>query len=306
MSNRQLSILGLFLVNIIYGANFIVAKGLMPDVIGPSGFIIIRVAVSSALFWLLNAILKLGFIEKKDVPRAVLCAFFGVAANQLLFFNGLSLTSPINASILMTTGPFLVLLLAAILLKEKLIPRRILGIALGATGAILLILAKDTGKQVVSSVLGDSLVFLNAASYACYLVLVTPLMRKYGALKVIGHVFAFGLVFVLPFGWNQFMEINWQAITSNQWWAIFYVVIATTFVVYLINAFTLKHVSPTVTGSFIYLQPFFATSVAYFAAYMGWVEDYTDLNLEKLFYALLIFLGVFLVTRASKPKNALK
>ncbi|TXC85205.1 DMT family transporter [Luteibaculum oceani] len=306
MSSRQLSILGLFVVNLIYGANYIIAKGLMPDVVGPSGFIVIRVGVSVILFWLLNLILKQGFIDKKDVPRAIVCGFFGVAANQLLFFNGLSLTSPINASILMTSGPFLVLLLAAIILKEKLIPRRVLGIVMGATGAILLILAKDSGKNIVSSVLGDSLVFINAASYATYLVLVTPLMKKYGALKVIGHVFLFGLVFVLPVGWNQFMEINWVALTANQWWALVYVVIATTFIVYLINAASLKHVSPTVTGSFIYMQPFFATAIAYFAAYMGWVEDYTDLTLEKMLYALLIFAGVFMVTIKSKRKPALK
>ncbi|MGB0167214.1 MAG: DMT family transporter, partial [Luteibaculum sp.] len=259
MSNRQLSIAGLFLVNLIYGANYIIAKGLMPDLIGPSGFILIRVGVSSVLFWFLILVLRLGTIEKKDVPRALLCGFFGVAANQLLFFNGLSLTSPINASILMTSGPFLVLFLAALLLKEKLVPRKILGIILGASGAILLILAKDSGKAVASSVLGDALVFINAACYATYLVLVTPLMRKYGALKVIGHVFSLGLLFVIPFGWNQFWEIDWSLLNSNNWSSLVFVVIGTTFVVYLINAFTLRHVSPTVTGSFIYLQPFFAT-----------------------------------------------
>ena len=303
MTKRQQAILGLLFVNLIYGANFIIAKGLMPDVIGPSGFIVIRVGVSAILFWILNAVMGLGFIEKKDVPRAILCGLFGVAANQLLFFNGLSLTSPINASILMTTGPFLVLLLAALLLKEPLRPRRIAGIVVGALGAVLLILSKGSGKQLVSSVLGDLLVFINAASYATYLVLVTPLMRKYGAMKVISHVFALGFVFVLPFGYGQFTEINWSGITQGQWGAITYVVIATTFVVYLINAASLKYVSPTVTGSFIYLQPLFATAVAYTAAHFGWVEDYTDLTLEKLGYAALIFTGVYLVSVQAKKKT---
>ncbi len=303
MSSRQWAILGLFFVNIIYGANFIIAKGLMPTLIGPSGFILIRVGVATLLFWLLVGVMKLGVIEKKDVPRAILCGFFGVAANQLLFFNGLNLTSPINASILMTSGPFLVLFLAAILLKERLIFRRILGIVVGAIGAILLILTKDSGSQV-SSRLGDALVFINAASYATYLVLVTPLMRKYGALKVIAHVFAFGLVFVIPFAWNQFTAIEWAALSTNNWYALTFVVIGTTFIVYLINAYSLKHVSPTVTGSFIYLQPFFATAIAYGAAYMHWVEDYTDLTLEKLGYALLIFLGVFMVTIKKRKPTA--
>jgi drug/metabolite transporter (DMT)-like permease len=128
--------LALLSANLIYGANYLIAKGIMPNKIGPSAFIFLRIVGAGILFWIIKFFLKEN-VNKKDFPLLILCGLLGVAANQLLFFHGLNLTSPIDASIIITAIPIVVLVFSAILLKEKITPNKIIGIAIGAIGAVL-------------------------------------------------------------------------------------------------------------------------------------------------------------------------
>ena len=175
--------------NIIYGANYLIAKGVMPNKIGPSAFIFVRVLGAILLFWLLKTTIK-EQIEKKDYPRLLLCGLLGVATNQLLFFHGLNLTSPIDASIIITSIPVMVLIFSAIILKEKITSNKILGLIIGGIGAVLLI-SYGNKSGGTSSILGNLFIFLNACSYGLYLVIVKPLMKKYNSLTVISWVFLF-------------------------------------------------------------------------------------------------------------------
>jgi drug/metabolite transporter (DMT)-like permease len=295
MSKQLLAHVALFLVAVVYGVNYLVAKGLMPDVIGPSGFIMLRVSGAGILFLLLF-LLRPEKIDKADVPRLILCGASGVAANQLLFFNGLAITSPVNASIIMTSNPILVLLMSAAILGTQITGRKILGIALGATGAILLLILSNQSNSIHASTLGDLFVLLNAASYGVYLVSVKPLMSKYRPITVVFFVFLFGWLIVLPFGWSQAMDLDWEALSAPQWGSILYVVIATTFVVYLLNIFAIKQVQPTVVSVYIYLQPLMAGTAAVIFATWG-LTDYTgDIDLPRILCAVLIFIGVYLVS----------
>ena len=189
MSSLLRAHLALLIVNLIYGANYLIAKGLMPELIEPSGFILLRVLGATTLFWILRLFVKLQPIESEDYPRLILCGLFGVAGNQLFFFNGLNLTSPINASIIMTANPILVLLMASVLIGERISRVRVLGIAFGAAGAIWLILTSADGSRLSGNWLGDLMILINAASYAVYLVLVKPLMQKYSPATVISWCF---------------------------------------------------------------------------------------------------------------------
>ena len=130
--------LALFTVNFIYGVNYVVAKGLMPDVIGPSGFILLRVLGAGLLFWTLFA-LRPERVTASDLARLVACGFFGIALNQMMFFHGLMRTTPLNSSIIMVATPVLVLVLSAVLLGERVTWTKVLGILLGSAGAITLI-----------------------------------------------------------------------------------------------------------------------------------------------------------------------
>lgn len=299
MSRQGVAHLALLFVAMVYGANYLVAKGLMPQMIGPSGFIVLRVVGAGVLFWLVYA-LNWEPIARRHLGRLMLCGLFGVAANQLMFFNGLSLTSPVNASIIMTSNPILVLLASAFLLKTAITARKLFGIGLGALGAILLLVQSGGTGSAHISWQGDLLILLNAMSYGVYLVLVKPLMAIYKPTTVVAWVFLFGAVVVLPIGLPQALEIPWQEFTTNQYLSVAFVVVFTTFVVYLLNIFAMRTVMPTVVSMYIYLQPLFAGLFAYvYALYGG--DDFTgDFTLGRIASAALIFTGVYLVSSARK------
>ena len=144
----------------MYGANFVIAKGLMPDFIGPNGFIFFRVAGAGLLFWAIYLMLY-EKVKRKDLVRIAICALFGVACNQLSFFNGLMLTSPVNAAVIMTTTPILVLLLSVLFLSEKITTLQIIGVLIGAAGSIAFTLS-GMNKGFATG-LGDALIDLSPA-----------------------------------------------------------------------------------------------------------------------------------------------
>ena len=300
MTPRKTAHLALLVVAIIYGVNYIVAKEVMPQYILPRGFIFMRVIGASLLFFLLSFFVKSEKkIERKDWFRVLLCGFFGVTANQLLFFEGLNLTTPINAAVIMTVTPVMVLIMSAILLREVMGKWRILGVIVGALGAVILIMG--TGEISLfnrDTEFGNLLVFLNAATYAVYLVIVKPLMRKYDALLVIKWIFAAGVLFVIPFGIGQFSEIEWATFTPAIVVQVIFVVVVTTFLAYLFNIYALKTLTSSTVSIYIYLQPLFATIIALLLA-----KD--TLTFRTIIAAALIFTGVYLVS-FKKPGTYLK
>lgn len=293
--------LALFFVNTLYGASHVLAKGVMPEFLTPSVFIFFRVLGATLLFWIVKLILPVQKIEKKDFLLLAICGLFGVAINQLCFFYGLNLSSAINSGIIMTTNPILVIMLAYFLIKEKITISKIVGILIGALGAILLTLAGSSGKG--DSLLGDLFLFTNALSYAIYLVLAKPLMKKYNPLTVITYVFTFGLGFVLLFPptLTEVFQTDFQKISVEIWAKIAYVVVGVTFLTYLLTMYGLKYLSPSVSSAYIYFQPVLVIFFAFFLSYIGFAEDYTGtITWQKGVYMFLIFIGVWLTTRKQK------
>ncbi|MBL4940006.1 MAG: DMT family transporter [Lutibacter sp.] len=288
--------------NLIYGVNHIVAKGVMPDKIGPSAFIFLRVLGAGILFMIIKSFIK-ERVERKDLLLLLVCGFFGVATNQLLFFHGLNLTSPIDASIIITAVPVMVVIFSAFLLKEKITTNKIIGIIIGAIGAILLVWYGKGGVGT-SSILGNTFVLINAASYALYLVLVKPLMKKYNPITVITWVFMFGFVFVFPIGIKDVLTTDFSAFTLNTYLTVTFVIIGTTFFAYLFNIFALSKLSPSVTGSYIYLQPVVSFIMVLIYAFLLDYNEYAqDINLIKILSCLLVIAGVFLISK--KPTKEL-
>lgn len=294
--------LALLAANLIYGINYIVAKGVMPNKIGPSAFILVRLLGATLLFWIVKSFVK-EHIKKTDLPRLILCGLLGAAANQLFFFHGLNLTSPIDASIIITSVPVLVLILSAFMLKERITTNKILGILVGGIGAVLLILyGKKAGGN--SSVLGNFFIFLNTSCYAIYLVIVKPLMNKYSAITVISWVFLFGLIFALPIGIQDLRATDFSAFDFNTYAAVGYVVLFTTFFAYLFNIYALNYVSPSVNGSYIYLQPVVSFMVVSFYAYVLMHNEYAnDIDAIKIISCVLVVIGVYLISKT--PKKAI-
>lgn len=298
MSKVAQAHLVLFLVGAFYAINYIVAKDVMPTYIGPSGFIFYRVFIATILFWIVHRFISKEKIQREDYPRFIQCALFGVAMNQLFFFNGLNLTTPINASVIMTSNPILVLLASALILKEVITPSKAIGVVLGIVGALLLIvlpvlLGTSDMDWTEGNSWGDMMIFVNALSYGLYLISVKPLMAKYEAMTVIKWVFLFGCVMVFPFAYDQALEVDWAAMPTEIFLGFAYVVICVTFLGYFLNAFAMKTLSPSVVSAYIYLQPVLAGALS-----IGLGKE--KLHWIQILAAVLIFSGVYLVSIRKK------
>jgi drug/metabolite transporter (DMT)-like permease len=293
MSKRNVALFGATVVSVIYGITFTIAKDVMPEYIDAYGFILLRVSGAMLLFWISWFFMPKEKIALKDFPRIIAAAFFGVAFNMLTFFKGLSLTSPISASVIMVTTPMIVLVLSAIIMKERMQKRMVTGIVLGLVGTAFLILYGRSIGTATNASLGNILVFVNAVSYGFYLIAVKKLMDKYNAFTFVKWIYLFGFLMVLPFGWSQFEAVNWALVPVHIYWKIGFVVVISTFITYLLNLLTMKELKPTTVAVFIYLQPFFATVFA-----IGLGKD--DLSFVKIISAILIFVGVYMVTQKKK------
>jgi drug/metabolite transporter (DMT)-like permease len=214
-----------------------------------------------------------------------------VCINQLLFIKGLSMTQVMHATLIQLTTPVVITLIAYLLFGERLGFMRMAGLVCGIGGAAWLITGRGRSAAGGNDVLiGDILVMLNSVSYSFYFVTVKPLMRKYSPAQVMRWVFTVGTLGILPFGWGEFVSAPWADFTAAQLLAIGFVAVMATWLAYVLNIHALSHLSPSATGSYIYIQPLVAAAVA--AVFIG--ESFTWRHVVS---GLAIFLGVYLVNR---------
>ncbi len=295
MSRKLIAHVLLFLVNLFYGANFIVSKLVMPAFILPQAFILIRVVVTTVLFFIVGRFWGNEKVALKDIPLLIACSLFGVVINQEMFFAGLNITTPINGALIMIMTPILVMVISFIIGHEKLTWQKVAGMTLGTAGAFIIISGKGLNFSSKTA-LGDFFILLNASSYAIYLVIVRPLMKKYHPMTIIKWVFLFGVPWVIVMGQGQFRTIQWPTFTTGIWMAVFFVVFCTTFCAYLFNVVALREVHSSIVGAYIYLQPILATMISI-------IVGKDALTAEKIISALLIFAGVYMVSFAGRPNK---
>lgn len=294
--NRNIkSHLALLGANMIYGINYVIAKGIMPDYMLPRAIILFRVSVVLLVLWMLQFLFPREKVSGRDLARIAICAIFGIAVNQIMFFEGLNLTTPINASIIITSIPVLVLIFSHFILKEKITSLKVIGIILGGTGSMIIILSSGTGDILSGGFVGNFFIGINATSYALYLVLIKPMMAKYSPITVLKWLFFFGAIIIFPFTFSTLRATSFSIIPVNIWFSIGFVVFGATLAVYFLNNYSLKTVSPSINGTYIYLQPFIASVLSVIFA-----KDH--LTMLKIIASLLIMAGVFLVTRKKKLK----
>lgn len=298
MENRVLRAhLFMLVANLIYGANYTIAKDVMPKYILPFGFILLRVSGAVILFWMVQLFVPRERVERKDLLLLLLCSVFGVATNQMMFFAGLNLSTPINAAVMITSNPILVLLLTAVIFKIRISLLKIIGIALGISGALYLILQGKEGAATLLSAetsLGNIMVLANSLSYAIYLVLVQPLLTKYHPVTIMKWVFTFGWFFVLPFGYTQFNLIEWTSFPPVIVVETSFVVVGTTFVAYLLNTLAQRSAGAEVVSTYVYAQPLMAAILAILVG-----SD--RLSWPLVISGVLVFGGVYLVSYRRSP-----
>ena len=297
MNKRYLALIAAFLATSIYGINHTIAKEVMPNFIGSSGFIMLRLLGATLIFWLISFFIPNEKIERKDFLKILFASILGMCTNMLAFFRGLELSTPINSGVIITLSPVLVLILSYFFLKERITLKKILGIIIGFSGAVFLILNSDqTGINAPNIPLGNTFFLLNASAYAGYLIIIKPLTNKYNIFTLMKWLFLIGLILSSPITFNQFSEVKWAELPWFAIWRMIYVIVGTTFLTYLFNIYALKSLSPTTVGSFIYLQPIITII---FALLTG--ND--TLDTTKLISCLLVFVGVYLVSIKTKKNN---
>src|SRR3990172_4683490 len=288
MSKNLQAHIFLFLSQVLYAASFPIAKIVMEN-IPYNVLVIMRVSGAIILYWASSLLIN-EKVDKKDFLRLFALGIFGVAINQSLFLKGLHLTSPIDAAIMMITTPILVLIIASLIIKEKITLLKTAGIVIGFSGAAYLVFQNMSGVQKESSFLGDLYVFINAIAWGTFLVLVKPLMKKYHSITILKWVFLFGLPLVLPFGIADGVNLEWQNLSAKIWLYAGFVIVFTTFVAYLLNTLALKELSPSIVSAYIYTQPFLTALITIF------IFKNDTLTWEKILSALMIFVGVYLVS----------
>lgn len=295
MNSRSLALLAATAAGTIYGMNHSIAKGLMPQYIEPYGFIVLRVGGAAILFWIISLAYPNEKIDPKDWKRLLICALFGMAINMLMFFKGLSLSTPINSSVIITLSPVLLLVLSAILIKEKITLLKTSGIVIGLAGGLILILFGEKEQFNAPNIpLGNLLFIINATAYSIYLILVKPLTAKYSSITLMKWLFLFAVIINLPIGFNEFTKVEWTALPLDVIIKMGFVVVGTTVLTYLFNIYALRQLKASTIGAFIYLQPVIAVI---YAVVIG--ADY--LTPIRVLAAILIFAGVYMSSR--KPKN---
>ncbi|PIB38366.1 DMT family transporter [Maribacter sp. 4G9] len=296
MNRRTLAILAALGATTIYALNHTIAKGVMPHYVQPFGFIMLRVTGAAVLFWIFSLFGPKQKIAKRDWGRLFVCSFFGMVINMLAFFKGLQLSTPINSSVLVTVTPIIVVILSALLIKEKITWQKAMGILMGFVGALLLILMGAEVRMDAPNIpLGNILLIVNATAYGTYLILVKKLIEKYHPLTLMKWLFTIGVIINLPITLSEVQAIQWSMIPPQAYASIAFVIIGTTFLTYLFNVFALTQLKASSVSAFTYLQPLIGILFA-----LGTGKD--SLSIIKIVAAFLVLAGVYLANR--KPVRA--
>ena len=283
--------LALIAVAVFYGVNYFTIKLTFAEGFNSFEVLAVRSAIACSVFFLFHRLtIKEKVQSGRDYLLLAICGLFGVSTNQTFFLWGISLTSPVNASVLMITVPAFVFLLAWISRNERMTLQKLAGLLVAGGGALGLVLSQADGNaDSPGNWVGDLFIVLNACSYASYLVLVRPLILRYNAFTIVKWIFIFGSLPNILLG-SFFLEpSHWQNIGPEALFGVVFLILAATLGAYFLNAWAMKTLPSSAVGIYIYVQPVFVALISAFLAKGG-------LGLVKIQFILLIFAGVFLVT----------
>ncbi len=295
----------MFGANCMWGLMSPISKFIMLGcIVSPLIVTDLRIAGAMALFWIVSFFQKPEHVSSKDLMRLLGAALLGIVFNQGCFIFGVSLSSPGDASIITTSMPLWAMVLAAFILKEPITGKKVLGIAAGAAGALMLIMGSSGVKASASkggdyAIWGDLLVLSAQFCYALYIVLYKNFVNKYSLVTIMKWMFTYSFICVLPFSARDLMNVQWSGLGGLEIAGLAFIVVGSTFLSYMLVVVGQKNLRPTVAGMYNYIQPIVACIVA-----VLWGMD--SFNWVKGCAVALIFGGVYLVTASRSRKDAEK
>ena len=279
-------------VNIVFGINTPIAKGALIAV-GPYVLTFFRFAGCAVFFWLASLVIKVPKATKEDRWKLCIASIFGIVLNLFLFIIGLSMTTPSNASITVSMTPIFTMIMAFIFLKEPISWKKFIGIMVGLSGAIILILTGNNIHNAIAdnNAIGILIVILSGIAYALYLTLFAPLIKRNHPVTVMKWMFLASTIIILPFTLPSIMKTDFQAVEPHIWLNICYVVLMATFVNYLLIPVGQARLRPTVLSMYNYIQPVVSTTIAV-------ITFMEILTIYKIIACILVFLGVYIVSKS--------
>ena len=286
--------IAILIANVAFGVNYVFSQVLVQGYISPMAATTARVLFAAIMFWVVAMFRDYQKVERGDLLKLFICGQLGASLNMYFFLKGIVYTSPMDASIIMTLTPLLVLVISAMVLREAITRNKIVGIILGATGAIWLIMSSSMyGTFGQNQWLGNVLCFGSALSYSVYLVIAKPLMNKYTPLTVLRWIFTFGAVTLVPMGAVDLVKTDWSGFDVQATILFAYMLVGVTFMTYLFIAYALSKVRSTTVSIYNYSQPVIAS-------FLTVLLGIDRLSVQFLMCAALVFFGVFLVVRGKR------
>lgn len=289
-NNKSAGHSAMLIVNIFFGINMAVSKDIMDNVISPMDLNALRFAFGGIAFWILSMFYRQR-VTKKDLGMLFLGSILGLLASQIFFIQGLSRTSPIDASIISTSVPILAMLFSALILKEPITWLKVLGVFVGASGAVFLIYSTQNETTGTSNIIGNLLCFGSCITFSLYLVLTKPISQKYTSITMMKWMFLFAIILFLPFSLSDLKAIDFSKFSKQDFSSLSFILIFATLIPNLLIPMGQNLLRPTTLAMYNYVQPIIATIIA---IYVG-QDVFTP---SKLIAAFLVFAGVYLVTRS--------
>lgn len=282
--------LALFIANIIFGLNTPITRTIIPDILDPFVMTFLRMIGAAVLFWTASLFVKKEVVPKKDILLFFFAAVFAIVLNQGSFIFGLSKTSPIDASLVITLLPIVTMLLAAIILKEPVTWKKAIGVLMGASGALILILGSAQSGEG-GNLSGNIFILFSVLSFGLYLTLFKNLITRYSPITAMKWMFLFATLLTYPMSHKALVTTNFASFNTSVFLRISYVVALATFFTYMLVPIGQKTVRPTTVSMYNYLQPIVASFVAIIIGMdsFGW---------DKIISTVLVFTGVYIVTQS--------
>lgn len=283
-----------FSAYVIFGLNIIVSKGLANSgAISPLGLFCFRSIGASALFWIAGLFIPKEKIDKGDYLKIFAASMIGLYLTQIAFLKAITQTTPTDSAILSAFAPIMTMFFAAIFLKEPITIKKIIGVLMSFSGAILLIFnsVNTRGGADHTTPLGGLLMFVNCLAFAFYLGLFKPLIQKYHVITFMKWMFLFSALASVPFDLKELFTLQYAQLPVNYLLELGYLVVFATFIAYFLIPVGQQNLRPTLVSMYSYIQPLIATAISV-------MIGMDHITWQKVLSALLVFGGVFVVNRS--------
>ncbi len=257
-----------------------------------------RIIGGALLFWLIGMFVKpdknaCNSIERRDIVPLIIASLLVIGLNQVLIIVGMSLTSPVDASVVCSLTPIFTLIFGAILMGIAFTWSKALGVTIGLAGALIFVFTgqADAETCVTNPVLGDVACLMAQVFGALYLVCFTKLISKYSLITLMKWMFLISGIAVLPFSLPDMLAVDWSQVILMEYIDLTFIILFGTCLAYMLIPVAQRRVEPTVIAMYNYLQPVVAVVFSVIAGL-------ATFSITNAIATAMVFVGVWIVNRA--------